>query len=149
LQVYNFDNLVEGHDPDGKVKSSLCKATQQNDFFKVINFVCFIINKVREMTENKRKHTRVRSLNLLYVGVYEKDVLVKQGIGRTLDVSESGIRLETHFPIDPKNIVQLAIGLKDELVDIKGRAVHTVPGAAENIRSASGSTGLRNRRLRL
>ena len=82
------------------------------------------------MTENKRKHLRVRSHNLLYVGVYEKDVLIKQGIGRTLDVSESGIRLETHFPVDPKNIVQLSIGLKDDLVDIKGRAVHTVPGSS-------------------
>lgn len=81
------------------------------------------------MTENKRKHLRVESLNLLYVGVYEKEVLVKQGIGRTLDVSESGIRLETHFPIDPKNIVRLSIGLKDDLVDINGRAVHTVPGS--------------------
>jgi len=81
------------------------------------------------MTENKRKHTRVRALNLLYFGVYEKDALIKQGIGRTLDVSESGIRLETHFPIDPKNIVHLSIGLKDELVEIKGRAVHTVPGS--------------------
>jgi len=80
------------------------------------------------MTENKRKHTRVRSLNLLYFGVYEKDVLIKQGIGRTLDVSESGIRLETHFPVDSKNIVHLSIGLRDELVEIKGRAVHTVPG---------------------
>ena len=80
------------------------------------------------MTENKRKHTRVRSLNLLYFGVYEKDLLIKQGIGRTLDVSESGIRLETYFSVDPKNIVQLSIGLKDELVDIKGKAVHTVPG---------------------
>lgn len=81
------------------------------------------------MTENKRKHLRVRSLNLLYFGVYEKDLLIKQGIGRTLDVSESGIRLETHFPMDPKNIVQLSIGLKDEIVEIKGRAVHSVSGS--------------------
>jgi len=86
--------------------------------------------KVGEMTENKRKHLRVRSINLLYVGVYDKNVLIKQGMGRTLDVSESGIRLETHFPVDPKNIVQLSIGLKDELVDIKGRAVHNVPGSS-------------------
>jgi len=87
--------------------------------------------KVKEMTENKRKHLRVRSLNLLYLGVYEKDVLIKQGIGRTLDVSESGIKLETHFQVDPKKIVQLSIGLKDEIVEIKGRTVHTVPGSME------------------
>ncbi|MBU2621107.1 MAG: PilZ domain-containing protein [Proteobacteria bacterium] len=83
------------------------------------------------MTENKRKHLRVRSLNLLYLGVYEKNVLIKQGIGRTLDVSESGIKLETHFPVDPKKNVQLSIGLKDEIVEIKGRSVRTVQGSRE------------------
>lgn len=98
-------------------------------FLRSRQFCPLYKQRVREMTENKRKHLRVRSLNLLYFGVYEKDVLIKQGIGRTLDVSESGIRLETHFPMDPKNIVHLSIGLKDELVEIKGRAVHTVPGS--------------------
>jgi hypothetical protein len=119
--------------------------TQKSKFllFTRASILSPLLKEVREMTENKRKHTRVRSLNLLYVGVYEKDVLVKQGIGRTLDVSESGIRLETHFPIDPKNIVQLAIGLKDELVDIKGRAVHTVTG-----RSGKYKIGIRFNRIK-
>jgi hypothetical protein len=80
------------------------------------------------MKENKRKHLRVKSINLIYVGVYEKNALIKQGIGRTLDVSESGIRLETHFPIEERHGVHLSIGLKDELVDIKGRTVHSVEG---------------------
>ena len=74
--------------------------------------------------EEKRKHTRINSLNLSYVCLDEKNKKVKQGMGRTLNVSESGILLETNFPIDSKHIVLLTIGLEEDIVDIKGRAVH-------------------------
>jgi hypothetical protein len=40
-------------------------------------------------------------------------------------VSESGILLETHFPIDDQHVVTLTLGLEEDLVDIKGRPVHT------------------------
>ena len=61
--------------------------------------------------KEKRKHPRISSLNLSYV---------------CLDnVSESGILLETHFPIDDQLIVTLTLGLEEDLVDIKGRPVHT------------------------
>lgn len=76
-------------------------------------------------TQEKRKHARVSSLNLSYVCLDEKDKIVKQGMGRTLNVSESGILLETHFPIDKSHVVTLTLGLEEELVDIKGRPVHT------------------------
>ena len=76
-------------------------------------------------TQEKRKHARVSSLNLSYVCLDEKDKIVKQGMGRTLNVSESGILLETHFPIDKSHIVTLTLGLEEELIDIKGRPVHT------------------------
>ena len=76
-------------------------------------------------TQEKRKHARVTSLNLSYVCLDEKDKIVKQGMGRTLNVSESGILLETHFPIDKSHMVTLTLGLEEELVDIKGRPVHT------------------------
>lgn len=76
-------------------------------------------------TQEKRKHARVSSLNLSYVCLDENDQIIKQGMGRTLNVSESGILLETHFPIDIKHIVSLTLGLEEDLVDIKGRPVHT------------------------
>jgi c-di-GMP-binding flagellar brake protein YcgR len=47
-------------------------------------------------------------------------------MGRTLNVSESGILLETHFPIQASQHVTLSIGLEEDLVDIKGRVVHLV-----------------------
>ena len=73
---------------------------------------------------DKRKHERIDSLNLSYVCLDENDNLVKQGMGRTLNVSESGILLETHFPIEMNHSVLLTIGLEEDLLDIKGKPVH-------------------------
>ena len=75
-------------------------------------------------TQEKRKHARFSSLNLSYVCLDESNQVVKQGMGRTLNVSESGILLETHFPIDKTHTVTLTLGLGEDLVDIKGRPVH-------------------------
>ena len=81
----------------------------------------------RAMTnEEKRKHSRIDSLNLLnYVFSDESGGGSTQGMGRTLNVSESGILLETHTPIDVNNIISLTIGFEEDVVDIKGRIVYT------------------------
>jgi hypothetical protein len=71
-----------------------------------------------------RKHRRVYSLNLSYVCLDEEGKIVKQGMGRTLNLSESGILLETHFAIALEHTVILSMGLEDRLVDVKGRPVH-------------------------
>ena len=75
-------------------------------------------------SENKRQHERVHSLNLSYICLDENKNIVKQGMGRTLNISESGILLETHFMIDLKHEIQLTIGLEEDLLDIKGVPVH-------------------------
>ena len=75
--------------------------------------------------KEKRKHARINSLNLSYVCLDENNQVIKQGMGRSLNVSESGILLETHFPIDDQNIVRLTLGLEEKLIDVKGRPVHT------------------------
>ncbi len=74
--------------------------------------------------EEKRKHHRFSSLNLSYVCLDENQKAVKQGMGRTLNLSESGILLETHFPIATTHNVILSIGLGEDLVDLRGRPVH-------------------------
>ena len=83
-------------------------------------------------TTNKRKHTRFGSLNLLsYVCIDEQNNKVKQGMGRTLNVSEGGILLETHILIDSQYTVSLTIGLEDDLMtDINGKVVHSKDGEA-------------------
>ena len=75
--------------------------------------------------QEKRKHARISSLNLSYVCLDENNQVIKQGMGRSLNVSESGILLETHFPIDDQHIVRMTLGLEEDLIDVKGRPVHT------------------------
>ena len=75
-------------------------------------------------SENKRKHDRIESLNLSYICLDEDENIVKQGMGRTLNLSETGILLETHFPIELNHVVQLTISLEEDLLDIKGKPVH-------------------------
>ena len=75
-------------------------------------------------SENKRKHERIHSLNLSYICLDEDKKIVKQGMGRTLNISESGILLETHFPVEPEHTIQLTISLEENLLDINGKPVH-------------------------
>jgi hypothetical protein len=80
--------------------------------------------------QEKRKHSRIDSLNLLnYVYSDESGEGSTQGMGRTLNVSESGILLEMHTPIEINNIIFLTIGLEEDMVGIKGRVVYTKENA--------------------
>lgn len=75
--------------------------------------------------EEKRKHSRIDSLHLLnYVFLDENEDEDTQGMGRTLNISEAGILLETHNPIPINNIIALTIGFEEDVVDIKGRVVY-------------------------
>jgi len=72
----------------------------------------------------KRKHPRFESMNLLnFVCTGEDGEACHQGMGRTLNVSESGILLETYKPIDPNSGIAITIGIEEELVDIQGSVV--------------------------
>ena len=79
-------------------------------------------------SQNNRKHERIQSLNLSYICLDEDDNIVKQGMGRTLNISESGILLETHFPVEPEHKIQLTISLEEDLLDLKGKPVHIRSG---------------------
>ncbi|NVL92901.1 MAG: PilZ domain-containing protein [Desulfobacterales bacterium] len=76
-------------------------------------------------TDERRKSQRVDSPNLLaYICLDENNNEIIQGMGRTLNVSEGGILLETHVPLDPQYIVRLTIGMEDDLVHFKGHIAH-------------------------
>ena len=84
------------------------------------------LNRVNIMNGlEKRRYKRVDSTNLLnFVCLDDKCQPYTQGMGRTLNVSESGILLETHTPIEPNTLVSLAIGIADDLVEITGQVVY-------------------------
>ncbi|MFO7644591.1 MAG: PilZ domain-containing protein [Desulfosarcina sp.] len=74
----------------------------------------------------KRKHSRVESIYLLtYVNLDENDKALTQGMGRTINVSESGILLETHVAFGEKDRVDVVVGLKEDMVSIRGKVVFT------------------------
>ena len=76
--------------------------------------------------DNKRRDQRVKSPNLLaYLCIDEEKNKVIQGMGRTLNVSEGGILLETHVPIDPRHTVLLTIAMEDDLMHFKGKIAHS------------------------
>lgn len=88
------------------------------------------------MSNNKRKHARFDSLNLLsYVCIDSDGKEWNQGMGRTLNISESGLQLETHEPIDTQYILLISIGFEDEVVDIKGNVVYCNRGEKEKFES--------------
>ena len=82
----------------------------------------------------KRKHHRIDSLNLSYLCVNENNEVVKQGMGRTLNVSESGILLETVFPLKKNLSLSISIGLEDDLVDIQGKVIHCRTGQKKRLK---------------
>ncbi|BBO73576.1 hypothetical protein DSCW_09930 [Desulfosarcina widdelii] len=85
----------------------------------------------------KRKHSRVESIYLLnYVNLDENDKELMQGMGRTINVSESGIMLETHVSFNENDTVDVVVGLKEDMVTIRGKVVFT--RTAESGRYQSG-----------
>jgi len=71
---------------------------------------------------------RINALNLSHVAVDDREDAVKQAIGRTLNVSETGILLETHFPIESDQNVELTLGFEENLVNLRGRVIHLLNG---------------------
>jgi hypothetical protein len=77
----------------------------------------------------KRRCPRIHALNLIsYSCLDETEKIVAQGMGRTLNISEDGILLETYVSIDPKYSIALSIGLENELINIKGQIIFSKPG---------------------
>ena len=88
----------------------------------MLNF--YLVNSM--VTDEKRIVPRIESSNLLsYVCLDENNHEMMQGMGRTLNVSEGGILLETHVPIDPHHIVSLTIALENDLMDLKGKIAYS------------------------
>jgi len=72
----------------------------------------------------ERKYPRIESQNLVYYGCYDYNGnLLTQGMGRTLNVSENGILLETSISIDTKYILYLTIAFGEDIMDLKGKIV--------------------------
>jgi hypothetical protein len=81
------------------------------------------------MSDEKRKSIRYDSLNLSYVCEDENGNILHESMGRTLNISESGILLETSDQNTTGNNIALQIALEDDLINIRGKVIHCNPGA--------------------
>ena len=73
----------------------------------------------------KRKSPRVSSIHLfnyVHLGLEEKDPDT-QGMGRTINLSKSGIMLETHIPFIENNTLDVVVGLKEDMLTLRGKIV--------------------------
>jgi hypothetical protein len=75
--------------------------------------------------KDKRTHTRYDTVNLVSYVSYDADGSVSvQGMGRTLNLSQDGILLETHQPVETGQRISITLGLEDQLVHVDGTSVH-------------------------
>ena len=74
----------------------------------------------------KRKYIRWDSIHLLDYVVIEPDG--SRGLysmGRTLDVSLNGVKLETVYQLPADSELEITVGIEQDLIDLTGRVTHT------------------------
>ena len=79
-----------------------------------------------ESIREKRASPRIRSLNLASY-VTKKDELQEYiiSIGRTLDVSEGGAKIETHRKLDRGLQLELEIAVEDQIISARGEVLYS------------------------
>lgn len=74
---------------------------------------------------NKRKFSRASSLNLVTLEQLDSWGNVSlEAMGRTLDLSEGGIKLELDQPVPFLSEVRFKVALKEDILDVRGRVIH-------------------------
>lgn len=86
--------------------------------------VIFQVNSMANPPVNQRKHARTASLNLSFFCIDQDDNVMAQGMGRTLNLSETGILLETSIAMEPGQSVDMEIALQNDLIDARGTVAH-------------------------
>jgi hypothetical protein len=73
----------------------------------------------------RRRADRRYSLNFLeFAVVGENGEVLFREMGRTLNVSSAGIKLETPALLEAGQMVQVTLGLKDDMIDLTGKVAH-------------------------
>ncbi len=87
------------------------------------------IQRVLKMVENeRRKYARKKSLNLVdYVLLDEEGNPISRGMGRTRNVCEGGLLLETPALLKDGHRLLITVGLEEDLMAVKGRVIYSKP----------------------
>jgi c-di-GMP-binding flagellar brake protein YcgR len=75
---------------------------------------------------NQRQYARVETCNLIsYACIDDQGTMIKQGMGKALDISQNGLMLESGYPIESEYISLMSADPDDRLVNIVGKVAHT------------------------
>ncbi|MCA1796931.1 MAG: PilZ domain-containing protein [Geobacteraceae bacterium] len=75
--------------------------------------------------EERRRHQRFETLNLVYY-VTKNDVSeLTQDMGRTLDANEKGLLIETRIPLEEGLKLRMDIALADSIIHLEGEVMHS------------------------
>ena len=73
----------------------------------------------------KRKHVRVETSNhILYESIENGGTIVSHSMGKALNISQSGILLETAHPIEAEYVSLLTVDLENNLIEMTGRLIY-------------------------
>lgn len=76
----------------------------------------------------RRRAERRYAMNFLdYEIVSPEGETLGRGLARTLNVSETGLLLETGQFFEPGQLLRIAMGLENDLVQLTGRVAHSRP----------------------
>jgi c-di-GMP-binding flagellar brake protein YcgR len=92
-----------------------------------------------QSVKEKRISRRIRSLNLTsYTPKKGDQQEYIVSIGRTLDVSEGGVKVEIHRKLAEGTELDMDIAIEDEIITARGEVVHT-----EELKNGLYGTGIR------
>ena len=76
-------------------------------------------------TPERRKYPRVRVYYpISYICMDKNDCVVQQNIGVALNISQSGILIETADSVFSKYIPLISVDLKENIIEIKGKVAY-------------------------
>ncbi len=73
----------------------------------------------------RRKHPRVKTNKLIsYRCLDDSGNQTKEGRGKSINISQGGILIETHDALEWQDTLLLTIDIEDEFVSIKGKVIY-------------------------
>lgn len=73
----------------------------------------------------KRRHTRVKANNLFSQRtIDEQGRYLSQGMGKAIDVSQTGLKLETSYPIEGHRVSLMSAAMDDSLMEVVGKPLY-------------------------
>ncbi len=83
------------------------------------------MGKTKNNMEERRSYPRLKRLYLIsYINKEEDRQISPVSMGRTLDISPTGVRVEVFQQINLKSHMEMEIGIDESILPIQGQVIH-------------------------